>query len=113
MPIKSDDIKKQIDYITTMNLINRMLNKVTPTPTPGSILVGKQYAVNYKDKIDTMLKNEYVDEDVLFDMRRSVKQDLQLIIEDGNRRFYSYHIQENKEMMSMILDFILSLPEHL
>ena len=109
MSIKSSGVKLQPDYLVTMNLINKMLDKVTPTPTPGSILVGKQYAVKYNDNITKMLSGEYIDTDMLLYMRQNVKKDLDFILEDCNKRFYSYHIQENKNMMSMILDFILSL----
>ena len=52
---------------------------------------------------------EFVDIEILKDARVTVKQDLELIIEDSNRRFFSHHIKENQHMMSMILDFILSL----
>ena len=58
MSIKSSGVKLQPDYTITMNLINKMLDKVTPTPTPGSILVGKQYAIKYNDNITKMLSNE-------------------------------------------------------
>ena len=105
----SSGIKLQLDYIITMDLIKRMLDKVTPTPTPGSILIGKQYATKYHDTITKMLSNEFVDIEILKDARVTVKQDLELIIEDSNRRFFSHHIKENQHMMSMILDFILSL----
>ncbi len=107
--IKSCDVKNQVDYIVTMNLIQKMLNKVTPIPTPGSILVGKKYAEQYNEKINKMLEHEFLNNEILSEMRRNVREDLESIIQDGNRRFFSYHIQENKEMMSMILDFILSL----
>ena len=107
--MKSSDIKLQCDYLITMDLINRMQDKFTPTPTPGSILVGKKYATLYQDKITQMLSNEFVDMEILKDARVTVQQDLELIIEDSNRRFFSHHIKENQQMMSMILDFILSL----
>jgi hypothetical protein len=110
MLIKSSDVKNQVDYTITMNLIQKMLNKVTPIPTPGSILIGKKYAETYNEKINKMLETEYLNSQILYEMRKNVKQDLEMIIQDSNRRFYSYHIQENKDMMSMTLDFILSLP---
>ncbi len=109
MSIKSSAVKLQPDYLVTMNLINKMLDKVTPTPTPGSIIVGKQYAVKYNDNITKMLSSEYIDKDMLLDMRQNVKKDFEFVIDDSNRRFYSYHIAENQQMISMILDFILSL----
>ena len=56
--MKSSDVKNQTDYKVTMNLINSMLDKVTPIPTPGSIIIGKQYAKQYGDKITQMLSNE-------------------------------------------------------
>jgi hypothetical protein len=56
-----------------------------------------------------MLSGEYIDTDMLLDMRQNVKKDFEFIIEDCNKRFYTYHIAENRKMMSMILDFILSL----
>ena len=109
--MKSSDVKLQMDYIVTMDLINRMLDKVTPIPTPGSIIIGKQYAKQYGDKITQMLSNEYIDKQILLDMSHTVKKDLDFIIQDGNRRFFTYHIQENRNMMSMILDFGLTLKE--
>jgi len=109
MFIKSSGVKLQTDYLVTMNLINKMLDKVTPTPTPGSILIGKQYALKYNDIITKMLSGEYIDTDMLLDMRQNVKKDFEFIIEDCNKRFYTYHIAENRKMMSMVLDFILSL----
>jgi hypothetical protein len=109
MSIKSSSVKLQTDYLVTMNLINNMLDKVTPTPTPGSILVGKQYAVKYNDNITKMLSGEYIDKDMLLYMRQNVRTDLEFILDDCNKRFYSYHIKENKNMINMILDFILSL----
>lgn len=107
--MKSSDIKLQRDYLITMDLIKNMLDKFTPTPTPGSILVGKKYATLYQDKITKMLSNEFVDMEILNDARVTVREDLELIIQDSNRRFFSHHIKENQQMMSMILDFILSL----
>lgn len=109
MYIKSADIKQNLDYTVTMNMIDSMLNKPVPTPTPGSILVGKQYATKYDEQIKKMLSSEFIDKEILNEMRNSVKTDLDSIIEDGNRRFYSYHIQQNREMMAMILDFVLSI----
>ena len=109
MSIKSSSVKLQTDYLVTMNLINNMLDKVSPTPTPGSILIGKQYAIKYHENIAKMLSGEYIDKDLLLDMRQNVRTDLNFILDDSNQRFYSYHIYENKKMMSMILDFILSL----
>jgi hypothetical protein len=109
MCIKSSEVKLQLDYTITMNLINEMLEKVTPIPTPGSILIGKEYATKYRDNITKMLSDEYIDTDMLLNMQQSVQKDLKFILEDCNRRFYTHNIQENKNMMSMILDFILSL----
>jgi hypothetical protein len=40
MSIKSSGVKLQTDYLVTMNLINKMLDKVTPIPTLVRFLLG-------------------------------------------------------------------------
>lgn len=107
--IKSEKVKNQPDYIITMNLINMMLSKNENPPVPGSILLGKKYANNYKKRIEMMLMNEYIDMDLLKEMQREVETDLKVIKADTAFRGHVSNARDNSDMMHMILDFILSI----
>ncbi len=107
---KSDFVRNQADYKIMKQYIDDMLNKPTPNPSPGSIILGKKYANNYLNEINNMLSSEYIDESILLELRNKVLPDLEFIREDCKRRLYwSEHVQDNDNMMSMILDFVLTL----
>jgi hypothetical protein len=107
--IKSEKVKNQLDYIITMQHINTMLSKNEVPPVPGSILLGKKYANNYKTRIDKMLICENIDMDLLKEMQSQVKTDLAVIKADTAFRAYIQNARDNSDMMHMILDFILSI----
>ena len=57
-----------------------------------------------------MLSSEYIDKDILKKLSEDVRVDLEFIRADCKKRaFCSEHVQDNNNMMSMILDFILTL----
>lgn len=107
--IKSEKVKQQQDYLITMQLIDTMLSKNEVPPVPGSILLGKKYANNYKTRIDKMLANEYIDTDLLEEMQSQVQTDLAFIKADTAFRGHVKHARDNSDMMHMILDFILTI----
>lgn len=107
--IKSEKVKNQQDYLITMQLIDSMLAKNDVPLVPGSILLGKKYANNYKTRINKMLVNEYIDMDLLKEMQSQVKTDLAVIKADTAFRGHVQHARDNSDMMHMILDFILTI----
>lgn len=111
--LTSYDIKKQHDYIYTMNDINEMLSV---EPVIGSQKVGHKYALFYKEQIAKMLENDNVNLDILKDLKERVHKDLKLVRYDRQERsgmssFTDEQTKKNDVMMSMIMDFIATLPE--
>jgi len=110
--IKSCSIMEQIDYNSTMQLINEMLLKTNIKF--GSVQIGQIYAKFYLEQINKMLISEYINIEILNELKLKVKSDLEFIRNDCNRRIRIINvndkdINDNNYMMSMILDFILSL----
>ena len=111
--LKSQDVMKQLDYLYTMHEVNQMLEIKAVT---GSQKVGNKYATFYKDKIDEMLKNEYINCDILRELQSRANKDLREVRSDRRERagmsdFTDKQTEKNDVMMSMIMDFIMSLPE--
>lgn len=107
--IKSEKIKNQQDYLITMQLIDTMLSKNENPPVPGSILIGKKYANNYKTRIERMLICENIDMDLLKEMQSQVQTDLAIVKADTAFRGHIQNARDNSDMMHMILDFILTI----
>lgn len=117
--ITSDSVRSQLDYKIMMQYINDMLGKESPESvslastdrgaTPGSIILGKKYADKYFSKINEMLSSEYVNIEILKSLSKEVLPDLEYIRADCKNRVYSKNVQDNDNMMSIILDFILTL----
>ena len=105
----SNSVKQQLDYIITMRLIDNMLKKENTNPPKGSIIIGMEYANIYMNMINMMLCMEYVDMNILEELSNKVRGDLEFISSDSKKRVKSQHTIDNDNMMSMILDFILSL----
>ena len=106
----SESVKHQPDYLIMKGYIDAMINKETPSSTPGSIILGKKYATMYRNEINNMLSSEYLDETVLQELYKKVMPDLQCIREDCKKRMYwSKDVSDNDHMMSMIVDFIVTL----
>lgn len=106
----SESVKNQSDYLIMMGYMDAMLQKETPSPTPGSIILGKKYATMYRNEMSNMLSSEYLDETLLQELYTKVMLDLQCIREDCKKRMYwSKHVSDNDQMMSMIVDFIVTL----
>ena len=105
--IKSKSVMEQIDYIKTMQLINEMLSKTNNKF--GSVQIGQYYAKFYLEKINQMLISEYINNEILNELQLTVEIDLEFIRNDCNRRINHKDVHDNNYMMSMILDFILSL----
>jgi hypothetical protein len=94
--------------------IDSMLQKYAPLVTPGSIILGKKYATMYHNDIHNMLSSEYLDETMLQELYKKVLPDLQCIREDCKKRMYwSKDVSDNDTMMSMIVDFIVTLHDKL
>lgn len=111
--LTSADIKKQIDYLYSMNDIEEMLKIKAIT---GSQKVGNKYATFYKEQIGKMLEKDAVDLEILKDLKVKVHEDLKIVREDRRQRQGIHHTTDeqtrmNDCMMSMIMDFIASLPE--
>jgi hypothetical protein len=109
----SSDIKNQMDYSYTMELIDDML-KIKPVL--GSQKVGHTFATFYKEQIDKMLENEKVNLEILSNLQIKVHNDLIVVRQDRNQRAGNSVItdeqtKKNDIMMSMIMDFIATLPE--
>lgn len=111
--MESASIKKQLDYFYTIDMINDMLSKEAIT---GSHKLGTKYALFYKEQIEKMLSGETIDKLILLSLQDKVKEDLTFIKNDKQERMSNFpnnytQEQTNKNiyMMSMILDFILTL----
>jgi hypothetical protein len=104
---KVNNIKFQPDYFETMRLIDLMISK--EVSISGSVVIGKKYAEYYKEKIEKMLQPDYIDLMLLEELKKKVVVDLEYIREDNQKRFASKNTFDNDRMMSMILDFILSI----
>lgn len=107
--LTSNSVKQQIDYIVMMNHIDNMLKKTNTNPPMGSIIIGKEYANDYMNEINKMLETEYINMTILKELSNKVLYDLNFIRADCKKRFSSQHTQDNDNMMSIILDFILTL----
>ena len=106
--ITSQSVKTQLDYKIMMQYINNILDK--ENTGPGSILVGKEYADKYLSKINEMLSSEYVNMEILRSLSIEVLPDLTDIRADCKKRNYcNQHVKDNDNMMSIIIDFILTL----
>ena len=110
--IPSVSIKSQLDYQQTMKLINMMLSKTNNHF--GSVLLGQQYAQFYLEQINKMLESELLNIQILAELQIKVENDLRIIRDDCYRRLNisnvnKEHIDDNNYLMSMILDFILSI----
>ena len=103
----SKSIINQLDYIQTMKLINEML--VKPNNNLGSVQIGQKYATFYLEKINQMLLTEYIDREILEELKIKVKNDLEDVRNDCKHRINHKDVNDNNHMMSMILDFILTL----
>jgi hypothetical protein len=99
-----NNIKEQIDYKIMIDCINKILEK---KPISGSIILGKKYAKFYLEEINKML--EFGDRDILEMLTKKVEPDLEFIRKDCANRIYNEDVQDNNNMMSIILDFILTL----
>lgn len=113
MSLKSNDIKQQEDYMITMDMINEMLSIKAIL---GSEKIGRKYADFYNQKITEMLKDENVNIEILAELQNKVDRDLSDVREDCNHRRgmspqTDKQIQKNNHMMSMIMDFIKTLPK--
>ena len=109
MSIKSENIKQQSDYIVMINYMNNMIAKSEQQPTPGSIIIGKKYALSYMQRINSMLESEYLDMDIMKDLKREIRTDIKVVEADTAFRGYVQNAKDNVKMMCMIADFILSL----
>ena len=112
-PFSSTYIKKQLDYVQVQTHLNTML-KITPSS--GSQKIGVEYATFYKESIDNMLQNEKVDVNILKLLQKKVHEDLIFIRNDrkfrsGNHPMTDAQTRMNDIMMSLIMDFIATLPE--
>lgn len=113
MELKSNTVKSRYDYLITLEYLNNML---AINPMIGSQKVGVKYATFYNDKINEMLKDEYINLEILKELQLKVNDDLRFIRNDRKERmgmsdFTDLQTKKNDYMMSMILDFILTLPD--
>ena len=117
--MESESVRRRLDYLYTMDHINTMrkLNE-KPKPIAGSFEFGLQYANFYYDKINKMLEKEHVDMEVLKELQSLVHIDLKKVRADAKERvansfapeFTYVQTKKNDGMMSMIMDFIATLP---
>jgi len=109
--MNSDSIKNQLDYKLIMSLINKVLSSPDKF---GSVIFGKKYANFYNEEINNkMLINEFIDMEILQELKLKVDNDLQTVRADCNRRaclpINKEYLDNNNHMMSAILDFIKSI----
>lgn len=104
----SSSIRNQRGYSLAQNLIEKRLSE---GPEVGSVILGRKKALFYQGKINDMLANEFVNNEILSELKISVSRDLNEIRSDEERRaIRSPETTElNNHMMSMVLDFILTL----
>ena len=75
----------------------------------GSVQIGQKYATFYLEKINQMLLTENIDTEILEELKIMVKNDLEYIRNECKYRINNKDVNDNNHMMSMILDFILTL----
>lgn len=89
-------------YKDAMRWINMMLLKQSSL---GSVKLGQEMASFYLEKINEMLVNP----DLLEDLKLQVVKDSERILEDCRRRCPHQDVMDNKHMILNLQDFILSL----
>jgi cellulose biosynthesis protein BcsQ len=105
--ITSNQAREDYNYKLSMIYINKIKNKTNFSF--GSVQLGIKYANFYFKKIEEMLISEYINYSILEELKIKVNQDYEIIIKDCNFRVYNEHVLDNKYLISVILDFILSL----
>ena len=105
----SEDVYKDPNYSLAMKWIDKVSSKTNTSL--GSVQLGMYYARFYHTQIVEMLKPEHVNIELLNQLKLKVKTDHEKIIEDCSRRIHPHRddVQDNKIMISVILDFITSL----
>ena len=100
-------IMNQYDYNKTIGLIDKMLCK--PNTELGSVIIGQKYASYYKSKFKELFNDNIINTQLLNELKHQVVIDLEIIRADCNKRVLTINVGDNNEMMSNILDFILSI----
>lgn len=113
--MKSENIKKQLNYIIMINAITDILNKKNnnivniANTIPDAITIGKKYASRYIVRINNMLTAEYIDTSILEELKREIKTDVSYIKADTAFRGYIQDGRENNYMIEYISNFIMSI----
>ena len=120
MNLFSEDVRKQLDYYATMEYIEMLqqLNEKDSNNLTGSERYGLKIANFYYEKINKMLESEQVDTVILKELQELVHKDLKAVRYDCEERVQnsicpSYTFEQTRKtniMMSMIMDFIATLP---
>ncbi len=107
--LSSTSVYEDPNYPLAMEYINKIKNKTNIKL--GSVQLGIKYATFYFDKINEMLISEYVDIQILNELKEQVQKDYEIIINDCKQRINPERedVKDNKYMISIILDFILTL----
>ena len=91
----------------TLNYINYILSK--KEKDSESIRIGRECASFYKNKINQMLLDDKINTSILNELRDRVQMDYEDIINDCKHRLQSQTTFDNINMMTLILNFILSI----
>ena len=112
--MESKLILERLDYSEMVNSINFIISrdehiKSELLKIPSSIIVGRQYTSKYLTKINKMLSTEFVNTEILDELKREIKTDLKVIQADTALRGYVPNARENEKTMLLISNFIISL----
>lgn len=105
----SADVYKDPNYSLAMEWISKVSSKTNTSL--GSVQLGVCHARFYSEQIGELLKSDYVNIELLNQLKLKVKTDHEKIIDDCSRRIDPFRddVRDNKIMISVILDFITSL----
>jgi hypothetical protein len=107
--LASHTVYEDPNYDLAMKWINKV--RVKTNTHLGSVNLGVKTASMYFDKINEMLISEYVNIDILKELKERINTDRDIIINDCKNRFAPNRedVTDNKYMILMISDFILTL----
>jgi hypothetical protein len=104
----SSDVYNDPNYSLAMEWINKVKIK---TSRLGSVQLGVKYAKFYDEKITEMLRLDNANISLLEELKIQVEKDHVFITNDCLNRELPYRddVQDNKIMISCVLDFLQSL----
>lgn len=109
----SQSVRDDYNYKLSMIWIEKVKQKTNTNL--GSVRLGVLQANFYFDKIEEMLSPEHVNLQLLEELSLKIKKDYEFVIKDCTERINPERddVHDNKIMMSVISDFLLTLSNFL